>query len=129
MRDLLNTLVSKVAKTIAAISTNTTTNGAIIDLQGFVSARFDFLSGTLTDGTYACSLQHGDAANLSDAADVPAAQVLGTVSFAATDDDTVKSLAYIGSKRYVRVKIVSTGGTLGAVAVLGRQRHAGGKAV
>jgi hypothetical protein len=133
MRDLLNNLVSKLAKAAAAISTNTTTNGLVIDLQGFESCRFDIASATLTDGTYACSLQEGTASDGSDMADVAAAQQLGTASFAATDDNTVKSLGYLGSKRYVRVKIVSTGvttgGTLGATAVLGRQRHTGGKAV
>jgi hypothetical protein len=133
MRDLLNSLVSKMAKAAAAISSSTTTNGLVIDLQGYDSCRFDIHSATLTDGTYACSIQEGAASDLSDAADAPAASVLGTASFAATDDNTVKSLSYVGSKRYVRVKIVSTGvttgGTLGAIAVLGRQRHTGGKAV
>lgn len=133
MRDLLNTLVSKMAKAAAAISTDTTTTGTVIDLQGFDSCRFDFHSATLTDGTYVCSIQEGAVSDGSDAADAPASAVLGTASFAATDDNTVKSLAYVGTKRYVRIKIVSTGvttgGTLGAIAVLGRQRHTGGKAV
>jgi hypothetical protein len=66
-------------------------------------------------------------------ADVAASQVLGTAVFAATDDNVVKSLSYLGSKRYARVKIVSTGvttgGTFSALAILGRQRHTGGKAV
>jgi hypothetical protein len=133
MRDLLNTLVSKMAKAAAAISSNTTTNGTVIDLQGFDSCRFDIHSATLTDGAYACSVQEGTLADGSDMADAAAAQVLGTAAFAATDDNTVKSLSYVGSKRYARVKIVSTGvttgGTLGAIAVLSRQRHTGGKAV
>lgn len=133
MRDLLNTLVSKMAKAAAAISTNTTTNGTVIDLQGFESCRFDIHSATLTDGSYACSIQEGTASDGSDMADAAAASVLGSATFAATDDNAVKSLSYVGSKRYVRVKIVSTGvttgGTLGALAILGRQRHTGGQAV
>jgi hypothetical protein len=133
MRDLLNGLVSKLAKAAAAISTNTTTNGLVIDLQGFDSCRFDIASATLTDGTYAVSIQEGTASDGSDMADAPASSVLGSVSFAAADDNTVKSLSYVGSKRYARIKIVSTGvttgGTLGATAVLARQRHTGGKAV
>jgi len=133
MRDLLHSLVSQLAKAAAAISSNTTTNGLVIDLQGYEAARIDIASATLTDGTYTCSLQEGTASDGSDMADVAAAQQLGSAVFAATDDNTVKSLSYLGSKRYIRVKIVSTGvttgGTLGAIAVLGRQRHTGGKAV
>jgi hypothetical protein len=133
MRDLYKSLVSQLAKAAAAISSNTTTNGLVIDLQGYEAARIDIASATLTDGTYTCSLQEGTASDGSDMADVAAAQQLGSAVFAATDDNTVKSLSYLGSKRYIRVKIVSTGvttgGTLGAIAVLGRQRHTGGKAV
>lgn len=131
MRDLLHSLVSKVAKAAAAITTDTTTNGNVIDLQGFEACRFDFQSATITDGAYACSIQEGDESDGSDMAD--ASDVLGAASFAAADDSTVKSLSYVGSKRYVRAKIVSTGvttgGTLGATAVLGRQRHSAGAAV
>jgi hypothetical protein len=133
MRDLLHSLVSSLAKAAAAISTNTTTNGLVIDLQGYESARFDIASATITDGSYTCSLQEGTASDGSDMADVAASQVLGSAVFAASDDNTVKSLSYLGSKRYARVKIVSTGvttgGTFSALAILGRQRHTGGKAV
>lgn len=133
MRDLLNGLVSKLAKAAAAIATDTTTNGLVIDLQGFDSCRFDVASATLTDGDYAVSIQEGSESDGSDMADAPASAVLGAVSFAPADDNTVKSLSYVGSKRYVRLKIVSTnvttGGTLGAIAVLARQRHTGGEAV
>lgn len=133
MRDLLHSLVSQLAKAAASISSNTTTNGLVIDLQGYEAARIDIASATITDGSYVCSLQEGTASDGSDMADVAAAQQLGSASFAATDDNTVKSLSYLGSKRYIRVKIVSTGVTTGgafsAIAVLGRQRHTGGAAV
>jgi hypothetical protein len=134
MRDLHNNLSIAIAKTVAAITTNTTTNGAVVDLQGFGSVEFSIHSGTLTDGSYAINVQHGDLANGSDMADAPASALLGAEpTFALTDDDTVKTVGYVGSKRYVRIQIVSTsvttGGTLGATAIRSRQRHTGGKAV
>ena len=134
MRDLHNNIAAVVAKTIAAITSNTTTSGATVDMQGYDACEFVVQSGTLTDGSYAINVQHGDLANASDMADAATADLVGAEpTFAATDDDKLKRVGYIGSKRYVRIQIVSTGtttgGTLGAVAILGRERHTGGKAV
>ena len=113
---------------ITAISTDTTTAGEIIDTAGFEALEFYLISGTVTDGAYAVSLQHGDDASLSDAAAVSADETLGNADFAAADDDAAKRIGYIGKRRYVRLSIVSTststGGTIGAVAVLGTPHHA-----
>lgn len=130
MKDLHNNMKPEVAFDISAISSDTTTAGNIIDLQGFNSAEFVMFSGTLTDGSYTPLLEEGDAANLSDATAVADAHLLGTEAAAAfaaaSDDDAVKKLGYIGNKRYVRLSIVSastsSGGTMGAIAVKG---HAG----
>lgn len=129
MKDLHNNIKTEVAFDIAAISSDTTTTGNIIDLQGYDSAEFVLVSGTLTDGTYTPLLEEGDAANLSDASAVADAELLGTESaaaFTASEDNAVKKLGYIGNKRYVRLSIVSastsSGGTMSAVAVKG---HAG----
>ena len=126
MRDLYNNLKAEVAFDTAAISTDTTTAGNIIDLQGFNSALFVIQSGTLTDGVYSILIEDGDVANLSDAAAVADSELLGTeaaASFTATDDDAVKKIGYKGNKRYVRLSIVSssttTGGTLSAVSLKG----------
>lgn len=117
------------ALNIQAIATNTTTVGNIIDTVSFESIEFLIQAATLTDGAYALKLEHGDDSGLSDAADVPAAEVLGALTgFVATDDNAVKRLGYIGKKRYVRLSIVSTGvttgGTLGATASLSHPKHA-----
>ena len=127
MRDLHNNIAPAVAFDTAAISSNTTTAGNIIDRQGYEAVEFILLSGTLTDGTYTPLIEHGDAANLSDAAAVADSELLGTeadAAFAATEDDAVKRVGYIGSKRYVRLSIVSasttSGGTMSAIAVKGR---------
>jgi len=126
MKDLHNNVKTEVALDITAISSDTTTNGNIIDMQGYGSVEFIILSGTLTDGTYTPLIHEGDDSGLSDASAVADGDLLGTeagAAFAASEDDSVKKVGYIGNKRYVRLSIVSasttTGGTVSAVSVKG----------
>ena len=124
--DLHNSVLQKVALSITAgaITSTTTTAGAIIDSLGFESLEFIVEAGTLTDGTYTVLLEDGDDSGLSDAAAVDSELVLGTLPvFAfASDDDAAKRVGTITKKRYVRLSIVSTvvttGGGLSSVAVL-----------
>ena len=125
-RELYSTTAPVVALNTSAISSDTTTNGVIIDTAGYESILFVIQSGTLADGTYTPLIQEGNDSGLSDAASVADGDLTNTeasVAFAATDDNAVKSIAYVGDKRYVRLNIVSastsSGGTLGAVAVKG----------
>lgn len=97
------------------ISSDTTTNGVIIDMQGYHGLEFILKSGTITDGAYTVALQHGDDSGLSDAAAVDADEVLGSIAFADTEDNVAKRIGYIGKKRYVRMNVVSTGTTSGGV--------------
>lgn len=126
--DLHNNVNAAMALKEAAITTDTTTVGEIIDTAEFGSLEFIISSGTITDGAYALKLEEGDDSGLSDAADVPAADILGDlVGFVAADDDAVKRVGSIGKKRYQRLSIVSTGTTtgadsIGAVAVQGNPR-------
>ena len=113
--------------TSQTIATDTTTAGEIIDTAGFTALEFFLLSGTVTDGAYAVSLQHGDDSGLSDVTAVSAEETLGDADFALADDDTAKRIGYIGKKRYVRLSVVSTattsGGVFAGVAVLGNAAH------
>jgi len=97
------------------ISTDTTTNGVIIDTQGFRGVEFILQSGTITDGAYTVAMQEGDVSDLSDAATVATDEVLGSITFAATEDNVAKRVGYIGKKRYVRIRVVSTGTSSGGV--------------
>lgn len=126
--DLKNNIDERVALNIQAISTDTTTNGVIIDTQGYESVTFIFQAGTLSDGTYTPLIQDGDDSGLSDAAAVSDTFLIGTESAAALDtSNTVSRIGYVGKKRYVRFNAVSastsSGGTLGAVVVLGSAKH------
>lgn len=125
--DIHNSITGRNALDIQAIATDTTTNGEIIDTQGFESIDFHFLSGTITDGAYALVIQDGDESDLSDAANVDSELVLGDLTgFVAADDNTVIRVGTVSKKRYVRASIVSTsttsGGTFGCVAVLGHPK-------
>ena len=125
----LNSKVDVVkALAITAISTDTTTTGEIIDSALYESLTFAVLTGTITDGSYAFTLQEGDESDLSDASTVATADILGSLpTVVAANDDVAYQFGYIGKKRYVRLAIVSTststGGTLSATAVKGDKRH------
>jgi len=132
MKDQKSDLKTVVALTPrAAIASDTTTAGAIIDRKGFESVTFSIISGVLTDGAYAVLIEEGDAANLSDAAAVADADLIGTeaaAGFALADDATAKTIGYIGVKRYVRLSVVTTattsGGFIAATAILGNPHNA-----
>jgi len=125
--DLHNEATSRVGLNIAAITTNTTTSGAIIDTAQYEALEFYIQSATLTDGTYTAQIWHGNDSGLSDAVQLTGEEVLGSAVFILTDDNKTKRIGYVGKKRYVQLRIVSTGvttgGTLGAVAVLGTPLH------
>lgn len=126
-KDLHNKVKVMNAFDIQSISSDTTTNGDIIDLQGYESCEFIFQTGTITDGDYTVLIQEGDESDLSDAGAVADGDLLGTesnASFTSNDDDNkVSKIGYGGGKRYVRFNVVSSnttsGGTVGAIAVLG----------
>ena len=112
-----------VALNTQAITSDTTTVGNIIDMKGKLAVDFAILAGTMTDGTYTAKIEEGDAANLSDAADVPASRLLGALpAIVAADDDSVERVGFIKNKRFIRLSLVSTGttsgGTLGALAIV-----------
>lgn len=116
MRDLFNNLVIKpVLSPSAGPSDDTPQVGAIIDTQGLRSLLYILATGTLVDAnaTFGVLLEHGDAANLSDAAAVPDEQLLGTealAGFAFGDDDKCRKLGYrVGGKRYTRITITPAG--------------------
>ena len=121
-----NTLAVK-ALPSTAISTDTATNGTAVDCglygNNFRDVLFVVNSHTLTDGTYAVTVEESDVSGSGYAA-VDSERVLGSLpSFTASDDNVVKAFGIRPTKRYARIVITSatttSGGTLSAVAVLG----------
>lgn len=128
MRDLHHNIEVRRAISPVVVADNTAQVSQIIDRQGYESLEFVIATGTLadTDATFTALVEHGDLANLGDAAAVPDSQLLGTeaaASFDYADDDSVFKIGYRGYKRYVRLTITPANNTgnapLAAVAVLG----------
>lgn len=134
MRDMLNNVTPRRAiSPAAAVADNTAFVSQIIDTQGFDSLTFLILTGALADAdaTFAVTMDHGDAANLSDAAPVPADQLIGTLALAGftfAADDSTRKIGYRGSRRYVRMTITPSANSgnafVAAVALLGHPLQA-----
>jgi hypothetical protein len=109
------------------ISSDTTTNGIIIDTAGYESLEFVIQTATITLGTITPVIQESDDSGLADPVTVTDASgfLLGTLAdatFAATDDNKTKRIGYAGKKRYVRLSVVTASSAnlvVGAVAILG----------
>lgn len=132
-KDLFNNVKVVPAFDVRTISSSTTTTGDVIDTAGFESVTFVFQTGTVTDGDYTVLIEDADesAFNVTNAA-VADAYLLGTesgASFSAdTDDNDIGKVGYIGGKRYVRMSIVSTnvssGAVVGGTCILGHPTDA-----
>ena len=126
--DLHNNLDFKRAISPASVADNTAQVSQIIDRCGFGSLEFAIATGAIADAdaTFTVLVEHGDVANLSDAAAAPDEDLLGTealASFIFSDDDKVRKIGYKGIKRYVRLTITpatnASAALVAAIAILG----------
>lgn len=140
MRDIISNLQIKRAISPVSVSDNTAQVSQIIDTQGYDSLAFLIAIGSVADAdvTFTVLVEHGDAANLSDAAAVADADLVrqdptsttapeAQAGFQFDDDNEVRKIGYIGSKRYVRLTITpannASAALLAAVAVQGNAEH------
>jgi hypothetical protein len=133
MRDFANSIeVRRAISPAAAITDNTAAVSQIIDLAGYQQMLFAINLGALADAdaTFTALVEHGDQANLSDAAAVPDANLTGTegsAGFTFADDNKVRKIGYVGSKRYVRLTVTPANNSgndfISAVAVLSGGRY------
>lgn len=128
MRDLHNNILVTRAVSPVSKTGNTAIVGAVIDRAGFESLEYVVTLGTITTAgtTYTALLEEGDAVDMSDAAAVADAHLLGTealASFVDSEVNTSKRLGYVGNKRYTRLTLTPAGNTgastISAVAILG----------
>lgn len=132
MQDITNQLHVKPAfEPKAAVTDNTAAVGSIIDLLGFDGAMLAIITGTDADAdaTFALTIDHGDASNLSDAAAVVAADLNGTLAgggYTFADDVEARKVGYVGKKRYVRATVTPSANTgnffIGGLWILGHAR-------
>jgi len=103
------------ALNIAAITANTTTAGNSIDTKGFESITFSVELGARTDGSFLPLIQDSD--DNINFVDVVDQFLIGTEAEALLNSaNTIKSIGYVGKKRYVRLSLVSSGVSSGATA-------------
>lgn len=136
MKDAFHGFLAYIALKLQVIASDTTTVGETIDMKGADGIMLQAFTGTLTDGDYEFKAFVGNAANMSDEVEVPAADILGTIPDweVDTDDDQIENFSYIAATaipgyRYFRLKVVSTnfsatGAVLGATATLLFPSHA-----
>lgn len=130
MQDLHNN-IHPTGVAVTANADNTATVSGIIDRQGYNSLEFLIATGTLADvnATFTVLVQDGAAANLSDAANVSDADLLGTevlAGFAFGDDDEARKIGYKGSKRYVQCTVTPADNTSAApIAIIPLLGHPG----
>lgn len=105
-KDLHNNVDERIALNFQTINSDTTTNGVIIDTQGFESVEFVVPTGTVSAGDVTPALQEGDDSGLSDAATVSSDNTIGSlVTLDAANGIT--RVGYVGKKRYVRLNAVT----------------------
>lgn len=128
MKDLFNRMHPLRVISPVSVADTTAQVGQIIDKRGFESVTYVIATGAIADAdaTFTVLLEEGDAANLSDAAAVADADLLGTEVLAAfqfDDDNETRKLGYIGAKRYTRLTITpvanASAAVVCAVAILG----------
>lgn len=108
----LHTVISGTTSFVTtSIGANGTLNGIIIDMLHWDSVDFQFLSGSSIDADLAITMEHDDDAGFGTAVPVPANFIIGDLPqylIANAEADTVKSVGYVGKKRYVRINVVTT---------------------
>ncbi len=90
-------------------------NGSSVDTANLMAAAFVYQAGVWTDGTHTPTPQESDDNTTWN--DVAAADLDGSftaITSAATDQNT-QSVNYLGTKRYLRCRMVVSGATIGAI--------------
>lgn len=106
-------IAGKTALNPQTVSGSSAVNGNIIDrlgsTGGLLTLQYGATANTPTGTQLAVIVQHGDAANLSDAATYVTVASLGTTSTNFTAGDAANyDINFEGAKRYVRVVVTPT---------------------
>ena len=115
MRDMHNK-INPTGSAVATVTDDTAVVSGIVDMQGFDSLEFLIAAGTLADAdaTFSVTVEEGDVSDLSDAAAVADADLLGTealAGFTFADDGASRKVGYKGNARYVRCTVTPANNT------------------
>lgn len=126
IRDLLHNTLATVS--LAPAVRTATATGTAVDLRGFDAAVISVAFGAYSDGTHTPSVQHS--MDNSTFTAVSTSDLDGTLSAVSSSAgaNTIQSVGYIGSQRYVRVVMTASGTTSGAAStalvLAGKPRNA-----
>jgi len=125
MRDIKSVVNAAVALPAQKISAAGSVSGGLVDLSGYKSAMAVIFTGNdFADGSYAVSIQEGDAADGSDLAAVASDYLLADAAGGvAAAKNAVSRVGYLGEKRYIKVTVaasaVASGSTVGVLVLQG----------
>lgn len=126
MRDLYHNLLPAKVIDPGIYKTGVNPTDTTLDLLGFEGCHLILYTGTITDAQ-TLTVQDSDVVG-SGYVDVVAADVQGDLAafkaIAAGDDNVIKSIGYVGAKRYIQVKCTGAGATGGAFAVVAEKGRA-----
>jgi hypothetical protein len=118
---------------VTQTNSDTAFTSATIDTAGYESLEFVIALGGLTDAdvTATVVMNESDDSGMSGSNAVADANLLGTeaaCAFQFGDDNGIRKIGYVGSKRYVNLVITPSGNNSGALpisvlAILGHPRH------
>ncbi|GAA2888063.1 hypothetical protein GGQ99_004788 [Aminobacter niigataensis] len=117
MRDIISHIDPKRGiSPAAAVTDNTAFVSQINNRLGVEAVAFLLLMGSIADAdvTFTFLMEHGDAANMSDATAVPDDMLNGTELLATplfSSDDKVFKIGYTGGKQYQRVTLTPVANT------------------
>lgn len=103
-----------------ALRTNGTVNGTAVDMSGtgnfFRTAMLLVIAGAVTDGSHAFVLQESDDGSTGWVA-VGTGELQGSLTAVTTANaNTVQRQSYLGSKRFIRASVTTSGATTGGTA-------------
>lgn len=115
MRDL-NDVVDVALSLSPAARVNGTFNGTAVDVRGYDSAMLVVNFGAYTDGTHTPAAQHSDDGTTFTAAAASELSGAFTAVSSGGGANSTQRVGYVGSKRYLRVALVVSGATTGALS-------------
>lgn len=125
-KDLYNIVETQVVLAPIAITADTTTNGEIIDTEGYESLVLDTFVGVVTTGDITPVLYESDDSGMSGETVIPADKLIG--AYATLDTSaTINSVGAVVGKQFVRPKYVSANTAsllVGSNVVLGHPHKA-----
>lgn len=113
MKDLYNNTVLKRAISPVSVADNTAQTTQIIDTKGFGAVMLGILLGSIADAdaTFAVTATESDASNMASATAIATDSLIGTLAgagFAFDDDNEVRKVLAVPTKRYVQFTITPT---------------------